>query len=190
MGRRRRARTDGRVELFRCGQCAGAGRKSRRGLLHRPGAGHCAPRGRRSRRAAGADGGGVCGVQRPEDGMADHRPDHRLRTAAGMDVLSDGRRMPVHGAVRHRPVPAPAGTRDRGGPRAGAGRGRALLGVGCAVARQRAVVAHADAGRFRADADRRAADRFRAGAGRADLHLGRGYSAWRDLRAADGARHR
>ena len=35
-----------------------------------------------------------------EDGLADHRANLRLRTAAGMDVLSDGRRRAVHDDLR------------------------------------------------------------------------------------------
>ena len=58
------------------------------------------PRRRFHGRAAGDGHRLLCRLQRDEDGLADHRANLRLRTAAGMDVLSDGRRCAVHDGVR------------------------------------------------------------------------------------------
>ena len=65
-------------------------------VLHRQAArGHQA-RDQFHRRAARGRGRRLRGIQRPETRMANHRPDLRLRLAAGTDVLSDGRRRAVH----------------------------------------------------------------------------------------------
>ena len=59
-----------------------------------------APRRRFHGRAAGDGHLQLCRVQRDEDGLADHGTNLRLRPAARMDVLSDGRRRAVHDGVR------------------------------------------------------------------------------------------
>ena len=100
MGRRRRARPDGRIELLRRRQRAGAQRKSRRRVLHRHAAVGHPPRGRCDGRAARDDYLRLCRVQRHQDGLADHGANLRLRFAAGMDLLSDGRRRALHDGLR------------------------------------------------------------------------------------------
>ena len=101
------------IELLRRGRGAGAQRESRRRVLRRPLPASVRPRHRRRRRAAGA------GRSRPmsafnaiEARLAHHRADHRLRPAAGADLLSDGRRRGLHDDLRRSTIFARARWRD------------------------------------------------------------------------------
>ena len=190
VGRRRRPRPDGRIELLRRRQRAGAKRKSRRGVLHRHAAVADPPRGRCHGGAAGDDHFRLCRVQRHQDGLADDRANLGLRPAAGMDVLSDGRRRAVHDGVRAGAFLHASRPRHDRRHRCDRRDRRPLSGMGFPQSGFGAVVGNADAGGLLHHAVRRIADRLCAGAGGADLHLGGRHAARRHLRAADGARHR
>ena len=88
-------------------------------------------------RAAGDDHCRLCRLQRHQDGLADHRADLRLRPAAGMDVLSDGRRRAVHDGVRVRTVLHASGPRHARRHRRDRHHRRPLSGVGLPVAGHR-----------------------------------------------------
>ena len=131
---RRRARPDGRLGLLRRGERARARRECRRVLLPRPAAAAAARAGRCRQCAAGRADLRLCRLQRHQAGIADGGPDHRLRPAAGADVLSDGRRRAVHDGVRDRPALRAAASRHRQGPRCRRRRHRPLSRLGLSVA--------------------------------------------------------
>ena len=87
-------------------------------VLRRPGAGVGAYRDRFRCRTPDDRDRGLCRLQRAQDGRPDGGTDHRLRPAAGTDVLSDGRRRAVHDHLRARHLPRPPAARhdrrDRG----------------------------------------------------------------------------
>ena len=189
VGGRCRARTDGGDGLLRRGQCACPQRERRRRLL-RAETGTASPPARRRHCGVGClDGGRVGRVVRHCAGPVHHRPDDRLRLAAGTDIFPDGRGRAVHDDIRACPVLSPQAVRHRVRRHLRAGFGRS--GVWLAVHRpRRGAFGSANAPGFRGEPGRRRADRICARVHRAHLHLDRRRPARPHFRATNGARHR
>ncbi len=182
------------LELLRRGERAGARRECRRRVLRRQSAGR--DRAAWSMPSAAllvlVDRGLSSAFNAIALGLVHHRADHRLRPAAGTDLLSDGRGAVCMTIFALRPFCGRAACATSSLAVVVVGvviAGLWLAWACCAPDTVPPSGAPMLVGLRRLPVRRRA-DRLCAGVGGADLHLGRRHAARRDLRPADGARHR